>query len=368
MRSIGLPLVRLFCIAVCFGLTITARAAEPMPPGLVAWWPADANADDIAGGHNGTLMNGASFAPDRFNNPDRAFKFDGVDDYIEVPPSSAIYGGPTAPMTVGLWIFRTRNDSPEHILGIRNDCGSDSDFQLAGYPISLGGMAGSGINSGINLPLYTWTHITVTYNGAGTFRAYKNGVLVAQDDRGTTLGPISNSSFRIGNSGNCRAFSGMLDDIQLYGRALSDEEVQGMVGSLQCAQEQTGPLQTQIANLQQQVTTLQAEIHSLRAQIAALDAQAAEMQAQIATLESRVASLEAQLAQLYDFANNLVALLQANFRQEFNDPAFAVPGADPMKQLQNIVYAVINLNKGHKTGVYTNLGSRRGGPHAPGAR
>lgn len=360
MRSMALLFARLFFIAACFGATGTALADEP-PPGLVAWWAGDGNATDSTGSHHGTLMNGAAFAPDRFGNPNHAFKFDGVDDFIDVPASSAIYGGPTAPMTVALWILRTRNDSPEHILGLRSDCNADSGFQMAGYPVSFGGPQGSGINSGIDLPLFTWTHIAVTYNGAGTFRVYQNGVLVAQDDRGTTLGPVVASSFRIGSSGNCRAFAGLLDDIKLFNRLLSDAEVQSIVGPLQCSQEQTALLQAQIADLEQQVSSLQAEIAALRAQIAALDAQAAEMQAQIAALESRAASLETQLAQVNAFAKNLVALLQENFQQTFNDPAFVVPGASPMAQLQNIVSAVIKLNKGHKTGVYTNLGGHHDG-------
>jgi len=51
------------------------------PPNLAAWWPADGHADDLLGGHPGTLHNGATAtAPGRVRE---AFAFDGVDDFFE---------------------------------------------------------------------------------------------------------------------------------------------------------------------------------------------------------------------------------------------------------------------------------------------
>jgi hypothetical protein len=35
----------------------------PPPAGMVAWWPGDGNANDVVGGNNGTVQNGATFAP-----------------------------------------------------------------------------------------------------------------------------------------------------------------------------------------------------------------------------------------------------------------------------------------------------------------
>jgi YVTN family beta-propeller protein len=51
-----------------------------------------------------------------------------------------------------------------------------------------------------------------------------------------------------------------------------------------------------------------------------------------------------------------ISSLQDNFRQIFANPKFVVPGATPLEQLQNIIQAVLHLNKGRKMGVYTNLG------------
>ena len=37
--------------------------AAPVPDGLVSWWPGDGHAADIWGNNDGTLMNGATYAP-----------------------------------------------------------------------------------------------------------------------------------------------------------------------------------------------------------------------------------------------------------------------------------------------------------------
>lgn len=46
-------------------LTLTARAktnCTPVPSGLIAWWPGDGFAFDVAGTNNGSLQNGAGHA------------------------------------------------------------------------------------------------------------------------------------------------------------------------------------------------------------------------------------------------------------------------------------------------------------------
>ncbi len=51
---------------------------------LVAWYPFNGNANDESGnGHHGTV-HGATLTTDRFGNPNSAYHFDGVDDFIEV--------------------------------------------------------------------------------------------------------------------------------------------------------------------------------------------------------------------------------------------------------------------------------------------
>ncbi|MCH8063812.1 MAG: laminin G domain-containing protein, partial [Chloroflexi bacterium] len=63
------------------------RVCTAPPPGLLGWWPGDGSPNDILGGNDGVLRNGATFAPGMVG---QAFRLDGVDDYVEVPDSPSL--------------------------------------------------------------------------------------------------------------------------------------------------------------------------------------------------------------------------------------------------------------------------------------
>ena len=69
------------------------------PSGLVAWWPGDNNTLDYQGDNNGTLQNGATFAPGMVG---QAFSFDGVDDQIFVPHNAN--QNTASQITIDAWV------------------------------------------------------------------------------------------------------------------------------------------------------------------------------------------------------------------------------------------------------------------------
>ena len=80
------------CAAVGLLCLLSAFRASPAdcvspPPGLVAWWPGEGNANDIAGNNNGTPYNGVGFASGEVGE---AFMFNGTNSYVEVPDSPAL--------------------------------------------------------------------------------------------------------------------------------------------------------------------------------------------------------------------------------------------------------------------------------------
>src|SRR5690348_15009148 len=60
---------------------------NPPTSGLVSWWAADGNANDVVGGHNGTLVNG-TYGPGILGT-DQAFRLDGVDSSVQIPNDPA---------------------------------------------------------------------------------------------------------------------------------------------------------------------------------------------------------------------------------------------------------------------------------------
>src|ERR1039458_1589431 len=71
----------------------------PLPPGLVGWWRGEGNCLDQAGGNNGVLQNGASFASGEIG---QAFTFDGVNDYVKIPRTPILDVG--YQVTIDLWM------------------------------------------------------------------------------------------------------------------------------------------------------------------------------------------------------------------------------------------------------------------------
>lgn len=64
---------------------VRAASCDPPPSGIVGWWPAEGNANDIIGTNNGTLMGGATAnAPGVVGS---AFQFDGTNGYVQIPDS-----------------------------------------------------------------------------------------------------------------------------------------------------------------------------------------------------------------------------------------------------------------------------------------
>ncbi|HEY4205695.1 MAG TPA: hypothetical protein VGM31_02740, partial [Puia sp.] len=59
---------------------------QDITTGLIAYYPFNGNADDATGnGNNGSLVNGPTLTTDKMGNPNSAYYFDGVDDYIKIP-------------------------------------------------------------------------------------------------------------------------------------------------------------------------------------------------------------------------------------------------------------------------------------------
>ena len=117
-----------------------------------------------------------------------------------------------------------------HIIGMRNGCGA-IQYQLAfdGSGTGFGSInnGAMGYNSvgipGWLPPIDAWTFLAATFDGTN-FGFYTNGVLAAT---GTgTLGAPSSDPLEIANSGTCdQYFTGLIDEVRIYNRALSYEEV-----------------------------------------------------------------------------------------------------------------------------------------------
>ena len=202
---------------------------------LIGHWKFDdgsgTSAADSSGNNTGTLKNGPTWTTGKING---ALNFDGTNDYVEVPdgPSFDI----TDEITISAWINPVDISSYDTILSkFAHTPNSRKDLYWFLYNGRIGAyLAGpSGIPSPDwtpDVPIQTglWTHVALTYNGT-TMTMYKNGIDAASINVSGTLllgDPSSSESFFIGrNSEWGEYFDGLIDEVHIYDRALSADEI-----------------------------------------------------------------------------------------------------------------------------------------------
>jgi parallel beta-helix repeat protein len=190
----------------------------PVPAGLVAWWPANGNAKDVKGTNDGVLMNGADFA---IGMVDHAFIFDGIDDYVSTPLDVSPGAMPTT--TWEAWVLPTRAGGQQQILS--DDDGSyDRSVMVEG--LNWGVFTGNGVWTPITLNLDLWQHIAVIFSPTN-IEFFKNGVRYSYG--AAPVRQTTGNRLQIGrNPGFGEYFQGKIDEVSIYNRALSPQEIQSI--------------------------------------------------------------------------------------------------------------------------------------------
>jgi len=243
---------------------IAMGAGGTSTSGLAGWWKLDeasgtTAADSSGNGNDGTMQGGLDASNDSVSAViNTALDFDGTDDYIQTLSNDLKTANN---FTLSVWFKADATNFAHHILwqgeGDENgwgfNCGSDTNFEMN---LSLGDFPDDGqgetddqlsffigeCEGGENpdvLHLATafsdisgWNHVAVVVSDMSTSPAaslYLNGSVV-DTDTGTTAATDRSTwdtNFRTGFAGTGdRYFDGQIDDVRIYGRALSASEIQ----------------------------------------------------------------------------------------------------------------------------------------------
>lgn len=216
----------------------TTDSTPPPPPppvgGLVVAYGFEAGTGttvtDVSGNNNvGTLAAGTTWSTaGRFGN---ALQFDGTTSGVTVPNAPSL--DLTTALTLEAWVYPTVTPS-----GWRGVIGKDVDryylmassgnnTPVVGGTLTVGG--NTNVSAPAGLAVGTWTHLAATFDGTA-LRLYANGVEVASQSQ-TGAFTTSNGVFTLGHNVYGERFTGLIDEVRVYNRALSVAEIQSDMGT-----------------------------------------------------------------------------------------------------------------------------------------
>ena len=224
-----------------FGLLMTTQMIySQVPPayvptnGLVGYWPFNGNANDESGnGNNGTVISGL-LSNDRLGNANSSYYLNGQNDYITVPSVSSILPNR---LTLSVWIKIPSNYSGN------NGIGPIIRARFYGYILWFDSSNGSIIhilhhnsssttttNTPSNINDNQWHQIVGSFDGTNN-KLYLDGQLISTDT--TTLSNlyyVSDGPVVFGRDGNNTSastamYQGWIDDIGIWNRALTQQEI-----------------------------------------------------------------------------------------------------------------------------------------------
>ena len=229
---------------LCFSMTEQSSAQSgclTAPSGLVAQYTFQSDGTDIKGANNATLFGTTAFAPGKVGN---ALQFDGTSTYAKAFASSSLNVGKGSGLTIEAWIKVNDVNSGFHAI---TDWGSGingASFYVWQGRLNINLLDTGGNNhfffSDPNLPLTpnVYHHVAATYDKAsGIAVIYIDGVNSGSQNFGGNFTISTASNFNIGRpqqaglspDGAPDFFAGAIDELSVYNRGLSSEEIQSIV-------------------------------------------------------------------------------------------------------------------------------------------
>jgi hypothetical protein len=231
-------------LASC-ALVISATAAIAQIPsyvptnGLVGWWPFNGNANDESGNGNDGVVNGATLTEDRSGVANAAYSFDGNSN---INVSNAFFNNGGTAYSLVLWVNLSAINSSNTLVHTNPYCGFGLGYIYLGNnkfyhykgpdPYNTTSMSCWSI---FNQDLFNsdsffqgeWIQISIV-KISDDYYYYLNGELDKISN--ATLSPLeANCSLIFGTLSNgSEGMTGRLDDIAIYNRALTPQEIQNL--------------------------------------------------------------------------------------------------------------------------------------------
>jgi hypothetical protein len=208
---------------------ITSLATSPLNSGLVAWYPLDGNGTDQSTTANHATVHGATPTADRLGVAGKALLFDGSgsNNYLEAPFNQAVS---SHAFSYSIWAkptaTTTNYGSP---ITFRNNGRGFNMYKMPNNTWSFWTGNGGWQKFHAQTISLNWTALAFTHDGT-TGKCYQNGVLVVSSNKSYL--PAQSGALKIGagtgNSGPTYFFKGALDEVRIWNRVLSAQEISSL--------------------------------------------------------------------------------------------------------------------------------------------
>ena len=220
-------------VLVCVLSLALTGAAQTVDPGLVGWWKLDNEGtgtvlDYSGNGRDGTIQGSPQFVPGIYG---QALEFHGDPDYVTIDGYKGLLGG--SAFSIAAWI---KTDGNGEIVGWGNNSGRERvEFRVSEYRLRV--EHGSGNRQGDTVVSDNqWHHVALTVEENSTI-SYPQVKLYVDGEDDTRTGTSSNAFDIVSNfdlsiarqyNGSNRWFIGMIDDVRVYDRVLSSDEIKAL--------------------------------------------------------------------------------------------------------------------------------------------
>lgn len=230
-----------------FDLRLPSPPCATPPAGLVNWWRAEGDAEGTVEGNPGETIGGLGFD---LAHTGRGFRFNGMDAGIRIAAAPNLNVGVGPGLTLEAWVCAGSVAAPACLIEWNDGAGQPGVSLWLSRDDSLGGngpgsvMADLTDTSGRSHLLSSpgglvvpnrFHHLALSYDQASGAAALSvDGVSAAQANLGSFI-PQTTFDLHLGSRpvGSTRAspFSGMMDELSLYARALTPVEISAIVAA-----------------------------------------------------------------------------------------------------------------------------------------
>lgn len=262
--KLGMKQILIFVI-VFLTLGTTVSSQVDLSEGLQAYLPFNGNAQDESESEHNTEVSGAILFSGHKGEDEKAYYFNGVDDFIQIEHSSALDFGLDQEFAISLWFKSNQSSSNKGSSDMISKWASANLSDSYSYTIRLSTIFsdnpgqitvarydgnGFGCNNRVKIksePIYNdneWHHIIFQRTQNNVLQLIIDCKLVGTLDDFSSCTLNNESDIFLGmrtpyNSGSAQPYKGALDELRIYDRSLVQEEVEELCSSISSVEKLT---------------------------------------------------------------------------------------------------------------------------------